>query len=583
MSAEPSTLVVATAGHVDHGKSSLVRALTGTDPDRLQEEKQRGLTIDLGFAHFALPNGSTVSFIDVPGHTRFLRNMLAGVGAVDCCLFVVAATEGWKPQSEEHLRILELLGVRHGVIALTKVDAVDEETQQIAALDVADHVSGSFLEHAEVVGVSALTGSGLDALVAALDRMRARADAPVDRGRPRLWVDRAFAARGSGTIVTGTLTGGHLEQGDHVEVMTADGVREVRLRSMQTLGRSIDRITPGQRVALNLAGIEHHELHRGDCVLRVSQWRPTVRADALLRVLPALDHEVSRRGAHVAYFGSGEFAVRVRVLGAHALAPGSEGLVRLHLPRPLALLPGDRFVLRESGRDETVGGGEVLDVAPVRPASKAKPDRSVDRVIAEHSWIPVDELEAITGERRPATVGRWVAASGEVERAVELLRQRVESAGALGLDVAVLDERERAVLAMIDDLEVVGGRVRRRSTADPFEQHEFLEIARRGALAPPAPDGVDRAVLRELVRRGRLVERDGIYFHAEAIATAAAHARHLLADRPQGFTVAEFRDVTGTSRKYSLALLAELDARAMTRRRDDFRIAGPRLDAPGTR
>jgi len=578
MSERPSTLVVATAGHVDHGKSSLVRALTGTDPDRLQEEKQRGLTIDLGFAHYELPSGSIASFIDVPGHTRFLRNMLAGVGAVDCCLFVVAATEGWKPQSEEHLRILELLGVSHGVVALTKVDAVDDETREIAALEVADHVSGSFLEHAEVVAVSAATGFGLDTLSAAIDRMRARSDAPADRGRPRLWVDRVFAARGSGTIVTGTLTGGHLEHGEHIEVMTAHGVREARLRSMQTLGRSIDRIAPGQRVALNLAGIEHHEVHRGDCVLRLAQWRPTLRIDATLRVLPALDHDVSRRGAHVAYFGSGEFAVRVRVLGAQALAPGSEGLVRLHLPRPLALLPGDRFVLRESGRDETVGGGEVLDVAPIKPASKATPDRSVDRVIAEHGWIPVDELEAITGERRTATVGRWVAAEGELERAMSVLRQRVDSAGALGIDIAVLDERERAALSAIDDLEVVGGRVRKPSADDPLDRHEFVAAARRGGLTPPAPEGIDRGVLRELVRRGHLVERDGIYFHVEAIAAAAGHARELLADRPQGFTVAEFRDVTGTSRKFSLALLAELDARGMTRRRDDYRIAGPRLD-----
>ena len=238
--------VVATAGHVDHGKSSLVLALTGTDPDRFEEEKRRGLTIDLGFAHTVLPSGAGVSFIDVPGHVRFLRNMLAGVGGVDACLFVVAATEGWKPQSEEHLRILELLGLRHGVIALTKADLVDPEWLEIATLEVADHVAGTFLADAPIVPVAAPSGGGLDDLRTALDDWVAATPQSADRQRPRLWIDRVFAAKGSGTVVTGTLTGGSLHHDDTVVV--EPGSRSARIRLIQTLGSTVDSIDAGNRV-----------------------------------------------------------------------------------------------------------------------------------------------------------------------------------------------------------------------------------------------------------------------------------------------------------------------------------------------
>ena len=208
--------VLATAGHVDHGKSSLVLALTGTDPDRFAEEKRRGLTIDLGFAHTVLPDSSEVSFVDVPGHVRFLRNMLAGVGSVDACVFVVAATEGWKPQTEEHLRILQLLGLRDGVVVLTKADLVDDEWLEIQTLEVIDHLAGTFLADAPIVPVSSVTGDGLETLRGELAALVSRTASPADRGRPRLWVDRSFAAKGSGTVVTGTLTGGSLQADQRV-------------------------------------------------------------------------------------------------------------------------------------------------------------------------------------------------------------------------------------------------------------------------------------------------------------------------------------------------------------------------------
>jgi selenocysteine-specific elongation factor len=570
--------VVATAGHVDHGKSSLVLALTGTDPDRFAEEKRRGLTIDLGFATTTLPSGAAIAFVDVPGHVRFLKNMLAGVGGIDACLFVVAATEGWKPQSEEHLRILEVLGVAHGVVALTKVDLVDDERAALAELEVAERVAGTFLRDAAVVRVAAPAGEGLGALRAALDALVAATPAAADRDRPRLWIDRAFAAKGAGAVVTGTLTGGSLGVGDAVVVGPA--ARPARVRGIQNHGRSVERIGAGYRVALNLSGVDHADLARGDAVVRPGQWRPTARFDATLQVLAGVDHEVSRRGAYLAYLGSGEHPVRLRVLGAEAIGPGGEGAVRLHLATPLPLLPGDRYVLRESGRDETIGGGEVLDVAPLLPAARARPDRSVDRVVAEWGWLDAGELEALTGERRPPDLGRWVAAPGAVAALVADVVARVAAAGPLGLDVAGLDERSRLALDGAEGVVVAAGRARLAGAADALAGHPFLAALEAGGCTPPPPDGVDRGELRELVRRGSVVECEGLYFAPSALDTAARAAARLLARDGAGFTVAAFRDEVGATRKHALPLLAELDRRGVTRRRGDLRIAGPRLPPP---
>ena len=339
--------VVATAGHVDHGKSTLVRALTGTDPDRWDEEKERGLTIDLGFASMPLPSGRRIAFIDVPGHVRFLKNMLAGVSGVDACVFVVDVTEGWKPQSEEHLRILQLLGLRHGLVTLTKADEADDDLLELARLDVAEHIEGTFLDGAPIVATDAVTGTGMDVLVDALDGLLAVTPAAADRGRPRLWVDRAFAIKGSGTVVTGTLTGGTLAADDILAVLPAG--HSVRVRALQSLHEPCDEVGPGNRVAVNLVGAGHRDVARGDAVVRAEQWHATDMIDAELSVLASLDHPVTRRGAYVAYLGSGEHPVRLRVLGPTAIEPGRTGLVRLHLPQRLPLCMGDRFILRRVG------------------------------------------------------------------------------------------------------------------------------------------------------------------------------------------------------------------------------------------
>jgi selenocysteine-specific elongation factor len=544
--------VVGTAGHVDHGKSTLVRALTGTDPDRWAEEKARGLTIDLGFASTTLPSGRGLAFVDVPGHVRFLRNMLAGVGAIDACLFVVAATEGWKPQSEEHLRIIELLGIRSGVLALTKVGLTDDRP------DLRGRLAGTFLADAPVVEVDAPTGTGVDALRDALDDLLARTPVAVDRDRPRLWVDRAFAAKGAGTVVTGTLTGGRLRVGDELRLKA----RRVRVRALQSHGELLDDVPPGRRVAVNLTGVDHHDVERGHALIRPGQWHETTIVDATLHALESLDHDVSRRGAYVAYIGSGEHPITMRLLGPDALAPGGDGTARLRLRSPLPLVPGDRYVLRESGRGETVGGGAILDVAPGAPTE----------------WLSADEVTRRTGEPASATFGRWVVSDTAVDDLRADLRARV-AGGAL--DVAVLDERERAVLATMNDVAVDGGRARPADAGDPLREHPWLSALDAAPFAPPPPDGVPRDLVREAVRRALVVERDGIYFGAAAVDRAARAVAALLAAKPSGVTVAEIRDELGTTRKYLLPLLGILDATGVTRRRDDLRIGGPRLPSPG--
>ncbi len=577
--------VIATAGHVDHGKSTLVRGLTGVEPDRFAEERRRGLTIDLGFAEMVSPSGVSIAFVDVPGHVRFIKNMLAGVGAVDTCLFVVAANEGWKPQSEEHLRILELVGVRRGVVVLTKIDVAGDDLVGLALAEVAESLAGSPLDRAEVVAVDATDGAGLEELRWALDRLVTAAPPAVDRGRPRLWVDRSFAIRGAGTVVTGTLTDGPLAVGEQVEVATRQGVHRLRIRGLQSFGRDRDVAEPGSRVAINLAGIHHRAVRRGHVVVRPGQWHRTRRCDAFLRVLPAVAHRVSRRAALAAYIGSGECPIRLNVLRGDSIGPGETGLVRMQLPEALPLLTGDRFVVRDLGRAETIGGGEVLDVDPVLPISRARPDRSIDRVIAERGWVRPDELERLTGQRREPTVGSWVVDPVRLATARNQLAARVEASPAPGLDVAELDDRERAVLASLADVVVSHGRARVAASdaSDLLEDHPFIAALEAEPFSPPSPAelGIDQAAVRQLVRRGRVIERDGLYFAPAAIERAAALVERLSGEHPDGVTVGQLREAMGTTRKWAVPLAALLDARGITRRRGDLRVPGPRLATRG--
>jgi selenocysteine-specific elongation factor len=582
--------VIATAGHVDHGKSTLVRALTGTDPDRLAEEKSRGLTIDLGFAWTRLRSGHEVAFVDVPGHVRFIKNMLAGVGAVDTCLFVVAATEGWKPQSEEHLRILDLLGFSSGVVALTKASLLDVESLEQAVGAVREHLEDTFLADAPIVPTDAPSGLGLEQLCGALAALAESTRSGRDQGRPRLWIDRCFSAAGSGTVVTGTLTGGGVRLHDELHIVPGPASGRplgVRVRAIQTYGLTRDAVGPGERVALGLLGSQERlnrtMIEHGQSVVRLSQWSPTNMVDATLDVLEDAPAPISRRGAYCAYIGSGEHTVRLRVLGATSIAPGETGAIRLRLPVLLTLMRGDRFVLRDVGRQLTVGGGEVLDVAPVLPGSRARPDRSVERVIAERGWTEADELERLTGERRAATVGdRWVVHPELLAESQKRLREAIEAAGSAGVDIAAFDERGRLVLGTLVDAGVVwvgDGRARAAGQQSDLAASPYLQALEAAPFAPPeaASFDVDRAEIRELVSAGLVFERDGHYFAASAVAEGAQAVAELLATSPEGVTVSAVRERLASTRKYVVPFLALLDAEGITRRRGDVRIAGPRL------
>ncbi len=376
---------IATAGHVDHGKSTLVRALTGTDPDRLAEEQARGLTIDLGFAFAELPSGRRIGFVDVPGHARFLPNMLAGAGAVDLALFVIAADEGWSAQSREHLQILDLLGAAGGVIALTKIDRVEDQQVEAVVDAVRARTHGTVLEDATIVPCDAVHGEGIDILRVALDALLDTVGPPVDRGRPRLWVDRAFSVKGAGTVVTGTLEGGRLENGQSVLVV-ADDSRSARVRGLESGGRPVDVAEPGSRVAVNLAGVDRAQVARGDVVVLDGQWRPTAVVDGRARLEGPVP--TSRAALHV-HVGSAKVQGRVHVV---------DGFARVRLERAVPLVPGDRLILRDPGPSEIVGSIEVLDV---EPSARLDPDRLrlpvVEQRFLAQPWQRRDQLGPATG------------------------------------------------------------------------------------------------------------------------------------------------------------------------------------------
>ena len=599
--------VVATAGHVDHGKSSLVLALTGTDPDRWPEEKTRGLTIDLGFAFTTLPSGQELGFVDVPGHVRFLKNMLAGVGAVEAAILVVAATEGWMPQSEEHLRILDLLGISHGLAVISKADLVDDDLLELARLEVEERLAeaGSFTP-TEVLAVDSRSGRGLEELRAALDAMLAAAPLASDRGRPRLWVDRVFAAKGAGTVVTGTMAGGTLPL--DAEVLILPGRKRARVRHIESHHEELAEAGPGRRVALNLAGIDHVELARGSALVLPDQWAVTSVVDAALTALPDVE---LHQGMYKAYIGSGEHDVRLRLI--RATSEGGDGLFgRLRLDVPLPLQPGDRIVLRDSGSQATVGGAEVLDVSPVgraRLAADRLPLPAERRILAGRPWLRPAEIAALagvgpdeakhlaeelvrSGAARPA--GEHLVATGMLDelrrRALELVadfhkRQPLEPgfdlpalAAALGLDSA----RARAALEGTEGLVVEQGRARlashRGRVAGEPEAQRLLAALDAVPFSPPAPAEVGGSpeIVRGLLREGLLVDLDGTIFTATAVEKAHEVVREGF-ERHGSLTVSQARDLLGSSRKYVLAILAHFDAEGVTRRRGDERFPGPRL------
>ena len=568
--------VIATAGHVDHGKSSLVRALTGTDPDRWEEEKRRGMTIDLGFASMVLPSGAVASFIDVPGHIRFLRNMLAGVGAIDACVLVVDAKEGWMPQTEEHFQILKLLGVACGVVALTKMDLIDEALENIRRREIAEHTSGSFLANSEIISTSVTTQVGLDKFRTALDELVASDPLKnnlIASHRPRLWIDRSFTAKGAGTVVTGTLIDGSLHVGDELVVVRTQ--QTVRIREIQQHEKAITTLDDGNRCALNLVGISHEEISRGDALVNVKQWKPTAMFDASLRIVPSLKHRVTRRGSYSVYIGAGEFFAKIRLIGVRELNADEQGCVRIAIDSSLALKPGDRYILRESGRQETIGGGEVLDIHPILRVSRAKPDRSLERLIAEHGWITVSNFELLTAQRLPAVVGEWLTTPELYDTLRKDLALQL-SKNPDGIEVSRLKTHEQAVIATLPEVVIEMGRARIKG-ANSISDHPYAGLFAHAGVTPPDTKNLDRNIVRQLVHRGLLVDVDGTVFHITAIETARLNVIEILNQSPNGFTVSQFREHLGITRKHAVPLLEALDSRGITKRLDDLRVGGARL------
>ncbi|MGH9026320.1 MAG: SelB C-terminal domain-containing protein [Acidimicrobiia bacterium] len=572
--------IVATAGHVDHGKSALVRTLTGMEPDRLAEERRRGLTVDLGFVWTELPTAGYVAFVDVPGHVDFVRNMLAGLAVVQSCLLVVDAREGWRPQTEEHLRFLELAGITHGLTVITKRSLVDHAQYRDVAAEVRLRLAGSFLQDKPVIACDAFTNLGIDQLRAQLDIELAALPPAADKGRPRLWIDRAFTIDGIGAVITGGVAHGSVQIGDRLTIICARRSHEIRVRGLEALGSRRSALGPGSRAAVNVAGVAAQEISRGDALIRAGDWHLAQMIDVSLEVLDNLEHRVTNRGAYLMYVGTSELLVQVRLLGAREFTPGSHGLARLRLPRKLPLIPGDRYVLRDSGRAETIGGGEVLDVAPVSPISRAAPTRSVERVVREHGWIEAAELERLTGVAVPPTLGPWVASPAAVEARRAALLLRLEH-GPPGLDVASLDEQDLAILDRCCEdgvTEVRSGIAMLVGRMAELADHPYLRALDAKAFCPPSPMefGVEPTELAFLVRVGLVVSEGDSYFSRAAVERAGRIVAELQSAAPSGVTVAEVRTALGTTRRYALPLLACLDAMGLTKRVGDRRVAADR-------
>ncbi|SCG50793.1 selenocysteine-specific elongation factor [Micromonospora echinaurantiaca] len=579
--------VVATAGHVDHGKSTLVRALTGMEPDRWAEERRRGMTIDLGFAWTTLPSGGTVAFVDVPGHERFVPNMLAGVGPVPAALVVVAADEGWMPQSAEHLAALDALGVSYGLLVVTRVDLADPGP---ALARARAELAVTSLGAVEAVGVSAVTGAGLPELRAALDRLAARLPAPAADAPVRLWVDRCFTVRGSGTVVTGTLGAGRLRVDDELE-LAATG-EPVRVRGLHRLGVAAARVDAVARVAVNLRGVPRDRLARGDALLTPGRFRLTDLLDVRLAGDPAADLPA----ALTLHVGSAAVPARVRPLGPDT--------VRLRLARPLPLLIGDRALLRDPGRHHVAGGVTVLDVAPP-PLARRGAAAARAAVLAGLDGRP--DLAGELRRRRLARVtdlvrtgvevtarpvaGDWLAdpehwrqlavrLGEEVTRygrehplepgaPVELLRRRLE-----------LPDRALVEALVRPPLRLRAGRVT-ASAADALPEPVARAVARiraeyadRPFRAPEAADLADLGLgPREIgaaVRAGALLR---LAENVVLLPGAADEAVRVLAGLPQPFTLSAARRALDTTRRVAVPLLELLDRRGATRRLpDDARI-----------
>lgn len=629
-----TNLVVGTAGHIDHGKSTLVRALTGTDPDRLKEEKARGITIELGFAHATIGD-LRVAFVDVPGHERFVRTMLAGVGGIDCVLLIVAADESVMPQTREHFDICRLLRISRGIVVLTKCDTADADTRTLVRQDVADLVKGSFLESADVIEVSAQTGEGLDALRAAL---AAQAQwvmtRPVERAA-RLAVDRAFTMKGFGTVITGTLVAGRIQVDD--EMVLLPSWRGVKIRGIQVHGLGATEATAGQRTAINLGGIEVGEVPRGESLTRAGTLSVTRHVDAVVDLLDST--KALKHGARVRlHHGTAAVLGRVSIAGVDTeVAPGARAFVRLRLEHAAALTRGDRFIIRAYSPPVTIGGGVVLDPAPTRPGVRSVDGIASLRALDLEPTRP--EAEAVlamvtagglAGVHHGALVARAGVAPGAVAGMLDALAARgVVTAGehvvarshlvragdalvklvtafhrAQPLSDGLPREEAREKIAapasvferVVDDLKsakILVGTDRlalathavaatgedARIKAAVATAYEAAGLRAPDAatvqVAASAPAAMVEKITAVLIREKVLVRLDTLTFHAGALQTLKEEMRAMKASAPDGratVDVAAFKDKYGISRKFAIPLLEYLDRERVTRRTGDARL-----------
>jgi selenocysteine-specific elongation factor len=628
------SVIVGTAGHIDHGKSALVEALTGTHPDRLAEEKRRGITIDLGFAFL---EGNSVKFglVDVPGHERFVSNMLAGAAGIDLVLLVIAADESIKPQTREHFDICRLLGVTQGVVALTKSDLVDADMLGLVRLEVEEYLRGSFLEQASIVPVSAKTGAGLAELKRALSRAASEIPGKDAARYFRLPIDRAFAMKGFGTVVTGALVSGGVSAEDEVELFPAG--KRLRVRGLQSGGKSVERATAGQRTAVNLAGIDHADVKRGMTLAAPGRFRTTRRVDARLTLLPSARKLKHRAKVHF-HAGTSETIAEILLYGESVLSPGQSSFAHLRLQDDVLLLPGDRFIVRQFSPLITIGGGVVLDPLARRPTLRdagrvaflntlecgnseemlgAMTERALlglglEEIVARTGWSDSDIQETA---QKLAAAGKVKAVSAvplillgrktfdEVRRKLAERVERFHKESPLSPGIAREDlraslgrrVREETFRAALEELssekkvDVQGELVKRAGSQIsllPEEARAKEEIEKAFGAAGLAVPSVKEVLaklsveskraeklLQILLREKNLVRISlELIFHRDALAQLKVQLAGYKKAKGERISVPVFKDLTGITRKYAIPLLEYLDRERVTRRAGDERV-----------
>jgi selenocysteine-specific elongation factor len=613
--------VLGTAGHVDHGKSLLVKALTGIDPDRLKEEKERGMTIDLGFAWLKLPGGREVSIVDVPGHERFIKNMLAGVGGIDMALLIIAADEGVMPQTREHLAILDLLGMKNGIVVITKKDLVDSEMLDLVTMDIEEVLKGTTLNKSQIIPVSAMTGENLPTLITAIDAMLDKTAPKRDIGKPRLPIDRIFTIAGFGTVVTGTLIDGKLSKGQEVEIVPSS-VR-THIRGLQTHKQTSDTATPGSRVAANLTNIAIDQINRGD-VLTTPGWLKASRTlDVKLRLLASAPRALEHNAQVTLHTGAAESQAKVRLLDASVIKPGDTEFAQLVLDTPIAVVKDDLFIIRSP--QETLGGGQILETKAKRHRRfesstieqlQKKEGGTAEAVIlasldaqkpvelgklAATCNLPAKEIEGaiqslaeyknitVLGEKNERLIysaQTWAALQQSTKQtlqkyhkdyplrqgmAKEELRDKLKIPTKF-FDAAVKQLSSENVLTESGPTVHLPGHQVKLTPEQQKKIDIYIKALASSPFSPPPETIIEPELLSILIGQRKVVKvTDNVVFTADAYDQMMKKIIDHIKTHEQ-ITVAEVRDVLQTSRKYALALMEYLDNQKITRRVGDGRV-----------